>query len=53
VNGAPRAKEGGIALGLAKFGADVVIAEIDLARGEEAAARVRELDREACSCPPT
>ena len=41
----------GIALGLAKFGAHVVIAEIDAARGAEAAARVRELGREALFVP--
>jgi NAD(P)-dependent dehydrogenase (short-subunit alcohol dehydrogenase family) len=37
----------GIAIGLARAGAHVVIAEIDAARGEEAAARVREAGREA------
>jgi len=37
----------GIALGLARAGANIVIAEIDMARGEEAAARVREAGREA------
>jgi len=37
----------GIALGLARAGANVVIAEIDATRGEEAASRVREVGREA------
>ena len=37
----------GIALGLARAGASVVIAEIDPARGEEASSRVREAGRDA------
>ena len=41
----------GIAIGLARAGAHVVIAEIDPARGEEAAARVRETGREALFVP--
>ncbi len=41
----------GIALGFAKFGAHVVIAEIDAARAEETAERVRELGREALAVP--
>lgn len=41
----------GIALGMARFGAHVVIAEIDRERAEEAAARVRELGRDALAVP--
>jgi NAD(P)-dependent dehydrogenase (short-subunit alcohol dehydrogenase family) len=41
----------GIAIALARAGAHVVIAEIDAARGEEAAARVRETGREALFVP--
>ncbi len=37
----------GIAIGLARAGADVVVAEIDPTRGEEAASRVREAGRDA------
>jgi NAD(P)-dependent dehydrogenase (short-subunit alcohol dehydrogenase family) len=36
----------GIAIGLARAGANIVIAEIDATRGEEAASRVREAGRE-------
>jgi NAD(P)-dependent dehydrogenase (short-subunit alcohol dehydrogenase family) len=41
----------GIALGLARAGANVVIAEIDAKRGEEAASRVREAGRDALFVP--
>jgi NAD(P)-dependent dehydrogenase (short-subunit alcohol dehydrogenase family) len=41
----------GIALGLARAGANVVIAEIDARRGEEAALSVREAGREALFVP--
>jgi len=41
----------GIAIGLARAGANVVIAEIDAARGEEAAERVREEGRDALFVP--
>jgi len=41
----------GIALGFAKLGADVVIAEIDLARGEACAEAVRALGRQALVTP--
>lgn len=41
----------GIALGLAEFGADVVIADIDAKQGETTAARIRETGRKALFVP--
>jgi NAD(P)-dependent dehydrogenase (short-subunit alcohol dehydrogenase family) len=41
----------GIALGLAKFGADVAVFDIDLERAERTAASITELGREALALP--
>jgi len=41
----------GVAIGLAQAGADIVLAEIDLDRAEEAAARVRETGRRSLVVP--